>query len=376
MDSRATRVPVALQAVFLASNRGKEVNKPPPNQVANKVYKRTWFGLRRSSSINSNDSPKRKPRAFFLSSRSSIKTEDESVDLSISSEEAPVSLQEHFEQFLEARGYSTETYRTLETAYYNKPTPLQQASYHTLLLQATPDHLRQLLACGISPNPCNRFGESLIHRLCRRGDVAALRVLLEGGASVQVSDDIGRTPLHDACSAGQLPVIELLLEYDSRMLCLLDSRGATPFNYIREEDWDKIKAFWERAASRFWRRRIPRMDGPQKPPPLALLAPNSRPLADPESALQPELASKLCCGALRPSEVLSQMYMEEHEDDDDDDDETYDSDSDDDDDDSFASGEDSDSEDSFFEEFEDTMKAVLEGRQTPWSKTLAYQRFI
>ena len=33
-----SRIPVALQAVFLASNRGYEVNKPPPEQVASKVY--------------------------------------------------------------------------------------------------------------------------------------------------------------------------------------------------------------------------------------------------------------------------------------------------------------------------------------------------
>ena len=35
-----SRIPASLQAVFLASNRGREVDKPPPNQAGNKVSKR------------------------------------------------------------------------------------------------------------------------------------------------------------------------------------------------------------------------------------------------------------------------------------------------------------------------------------------------
>lgn len=32
------RIPMALQNVFLESNQGKEVNKPPPEKFANKSY--------------------------------------------------------------------------------------------------------------------------------------------------------------------------------------------------------------------------------------------------------------------------------------------------------------------------------------------------
>lgn len=35
-----SRIPATLQAVFLASNRGKEVYKPPPDQVASKAFQR------------------------------------------------------------------------------------------------------------------------------------------------------------------------------------------------------------------------------------------------------------------------------------------------------------------------------------------------
>ena len=44
-----SRIPLGLQAVFLASNRGKEVNKPPPERSAAKTFTRSWMfqGLKR-----------------------------------------------------------------------------------------------------------------------------------------------------------------------------------------------------------------------------------------------------------------------------------------------------------------------------------------
>jgi hypothetical protein len=43
-----SRIPLGLQAVFLASNRGKEVTKPPPEKAASKTFTRNWLfqGLR------------------------------------------------------------------------------------------------------------------------------------------------------------------------------------------------------------------------------------------------------------------------------------------------------------------------------------------
>jgi hypothetical protein len=48
--SRQGRIPATLQAVFLASNRGKEVNKPPPAAVASKVFFRNWLFQRQTGS--------------------------------------------------------------------------------------------------------------------------------------------------------------------------------------------------------------------------------------------------------------------------------------------------------------------------------------
>jgi hypothetical protein len=48
--SRQGRIPATLQAVFLASNRGREVHKPPPASVASKVFFRNWLFQRQTES--------------------------------------------------------------------------------------------------------------------------------------------------------------------------------------------------------------------------------------------------------------------------------------------------------------------------------------
>jgi hypothetical protein len=51
-QKKQSRIPVALQAVFLASNRGKEVHKPPPEKAANKVFFRNWLFQKASTSFS------------------------------------------------------------------------------------------------------------------------------------------------------------------------------------------------------------------------------------------------------------------------------------------------------------------------------------
>jgi hypothetical protein len=44
--SDGSRIPKTLQAVFLASNRGNDVHKPPPKQVAFRTFFRNWLGTK------------------------------------------------------------------------------------------------------------------------------------------------------------------------------------------------------------------------------------------------------------------------------------------------------------------------------------------
>lgn len=92
---------------------------------------------------------------------------------------------------------------------------------------------------GKSPNACNRFGESLLHMACRRGDVAVVKFLVQDAkARLDTRDDFGRTPLHDACWTAQpnLRVMNILIAAASPELLLAeDIRGHTPFHYARKE---------------------------------------------------------------------------------------------------------------------------------------------
>jgi hypothetical protein len=95
-EQREPRVPVALQAVFLASNRGDEVIKPPPQRVAS----RTFFLFRdksfdESAPTTPSCSPRRKKiQQFFTigSPKKDMKKEAEGAfGSSLKKEEQPVS---------------------------------------------------------------------------------------------------------------------------------------------------------------------------------------------------------------------------------------------------------------------------------------------
>ena len=48
--TRQGRIPTTLQAVFLASNRGRDVYKPPPAKAASKVFFHNWLFQRQAES--------------------------------------------------------------------------------------------------------------------------------------------------------------------------------------------------------------------------------------------------------------------------------------------------------------------------------------
>ena len=63
----SSRIPLSLQAVFLASNRGREVQKPPPEKIAHKTYFRGWnfqgLGKKRKSKGTKNEKKKEQDKA-------------------------------------------------------------------------------------------------------------------------------------------------------------------------------------------------------------------------------------------------------------------------------------------------------------------------
>ncbi|CAB9519261.1 ANK [Seminavis robusta] len=103
------------------------------------------------------------------------------------------------------------------------------------------DKMRELHNAGKSFDACNRFGESLLHMACRRGDARVVKFLIEEAkVQVDVTDDFGRTVLHDACWTGSVhtDVMDVLITaVPPEFWVTEDKRGHTPFDYAPRKDW-------------------------------------------------------------------------------------------------------------------------------------------
>lgn len=193
-----------------------------------------------------------------------------------------LTLQEYFNNLLQSRGYSTKTYSSLQTAYSKlPPTPLQIASYGTYLIQAirtsNKSTIQSLLRNGLSPNPCNKFGEGAIHLICRHGKHDLLELFLDYGCNIQICDDFGRTPLHDACwtSSPNFELVKMILKQDVRLMNIVDCRGCTPLDYVKREYWLDWITFLESVKDDFWVCRDVNVEGEQGEPCLVGMKPGS-----------------------------------------------------------------------------------------------------
>mmetsp|Transcript_12807 Transcript_12807/g.19396 ORF Transcript_12807/g.19396 Transcript_12807/m.19396 type:complete len:459 (-) Transcript_12807:109-1485(-) len=134
--------------------------------------------------------------------------------------------------------------------FFLEPTDEHLEAYDINVLNAVHDKdinaLRKMLKDGKTLQCCNRFGESLIHMVCRRGFTEIAEFLIrEAGVSVRVRDDCGRTPLHDACWAKTpaYELVELLIAEDPDLLLISDKRGHAPFEYARQEHYPYWRQF-------------------------------------------------------------------------------------------------------------------------------------
>jgi hypothetical protein len=290
-----------------------------------------------------------------------------------------ISPQGYLDGMIRSRGYSTRRYKTLQSGYYNKPTVLQQQSYHVNLIELLRagafDKLNKIFASGISPNPCNQYGESFVHMICRRGELAPLQVLLQNGCTLQVTDDYGRTPLHDACWAARpaFDVVDAVLRFDIRLVYMTDCRGAVPFSYIRKEQWPEWNQFLESRKDVYWPVRNTSRE--EDPPPLTLVEPHSKPVPDPPNALTPSLANMVASGRMTPEEASFLRFDKDSSvDDSDEEDSSFDSDDDsesDDDSDGDGTDEDTDDDDDFSLD-ENEMADILNSIALPANKMVLW----
>lgn len=128
--------------------------------------------------------------------------------------------------------------------YFHEITEERIASYDVAAVTATRtnnlEDVKKLYEEGKRMDCCNRFGESLLHMVCRRGFLdIGIFLLNDANLSVRIMDDCGRNPFHDICWN---PTIEVnlateVLKKDPTLLLLGDKRGHTPFDYARRQDW-------------------------------------------------------------------------------------------------------------------------------------------
>lgn len=142
-------------------------------------------------------------------------------------------------------------------------TAAMMEAYHTEILNAVRandlEKAQTLYREGLFQhgcNACNRFGESILHIACRRGNLGMVKFLVEevGLCVTTLRDDYHRTPLHDAfwTSTASYEVVDFLLQqpHVTELLLCKDKRGFTPLDYTRGEDRSKWLAFlWERRAT-------------------------------------------------------------------------------------------------------------------------------
>lgn len=106
--------------------------------------------------------------------------------------------------------------------------------------------LKQFLKEGRNLECCNRFGESIVHIVSRRGSLEGLSFLVEkANASLMVRDDFGRNPLHDAMWTDKpsFDMVKFIFKHAPALLFAKDKRGSTPLAYIPRPRWTEWNNF-------------------------------------------------------------------------------------------------------------------------------------
>jgi Ankyrin repeats (3 copies) len=218
----------------------------------------------------------------------------------------------YLDAMIRSRGYETKTYESLKCAYTLTATPLQTASYSVHLLTVAKEgdvpSFRALMQAGLSPNPCNHLGESLLHAIGRLGNADLLQVMLDAGCDVRVADGLGRTPLHDACWSDEacLDVVEKLLDRDPSLLYIADCTNTVPLSYVPAKHWALYIEFLRSKQDVYWPAGVD-----QRQPVLSELTqqePSTRQLPDPANALTIPMAKMVASGRMSTMEAELLRY--------------------------------------------------------------------
>jgi hypothetical protein len=219
--------------------------------------------------------------------------------------------QHTLERIVEERGYGKVRITSEEAGYDAVPSPLQLASFGTAVVKAVhtsdPKRLGELLSCGLSPNPCNQFRDSIVDLVCKRASEDIFNCLVEHGSELRVCDGFGRTPLHHCCWASNFSenIAEAIMQRDLLQLFIEDKRGQTPLEYVRPSLAESWVEFLEEHKEKLFPLggSVPSLQNVKEDRPEGTLP-------DPRNSVSVSLASAVSSGKMTPEHVRE---MDENE---------------------------------------------------------------
>lgn len=154
----------------------------------------------------------------------------------------PVKPEDHLQTMLAQQALSMDFFQVSEASFL----PIKELhldSYPQAARAARDEDLealRRLDQQGINLQCSNRYGESIVHIVCRRGNDSMLEFLTEKAkVSMRLRDDLGRTPLHDAAWTDKpnFKLVRRILSQEPDLLFVRDKRGHSPLAYVPPQNW-------------------------------------------------------------------------------------------------------------------------------------------
>jgi hypothetical protein len=224
--------------------------------------------------------------------------------------------QDYLNSTLRSRGYSTTTATSFDCGYPSHPTALQRSSHGVAVLRAVQksdaDALSKLLQAGLSPNPCNAMGDSVLQIVCKRSDVKLFQTFLDNGVVLEIADPFGRTPLHHAAwapaSDGTFEIVTAVLDrVGTDILRVTDKNGKTPLQYLTVDKWPRWVSYLESKRDVYFPQResIGDISVDSQPPRCSSIRKGKTPgvdltVVDPPNSISPEIAILVSSGKISP----------------------------------------------------------------------------